>query len=87
MSERLEQAISRLKQLPESLLQQVSDFIDVLTDEQVQNTVIDNPDAQLSKAWVQWFEAIDRIEITPTESDSDYQQLLLSKYRQQGLEL
>jgi hypothetical protein len=82
-----EAAIAKLQQLPESLLQQVSDFIDHLADRQVQSAAIDNPDAQPSKAWVQWFEAVDHLEITPTESVNNYQQLLLSKYRQQGLEL
>lgn len=82
-----ENTIAKLQQLPESLLQQVSDFIDLLTDRQVQSTSIDHPDAQPPKAWAQWFEAVDRLEITPTATDSDYQQLILSKYRQQGLEL
>jgi hypothetical protein len=82
-----ETTIAKLQQLPESLLQQVSDFIDHLTDRQVQSTTIDNPDAQISRAWAEWFEAVDRLEITQTESVNDYQQLLLFKYRQQGLEL
>jgi hypothetical protein len=82
-----ETTIAKLQQLPESLLQQVNDFIDLLTDRQIQSTAIDNSDDQLSEAWTRWFEAVDRLEITPTESVNNYQQLLLSKYRQQGLEL
>jgi hypothetical protein len=82
-----ETTIAKLQQLPESLLQKVSDFIDLLADRQVQGTAIDNPDDQPSEAWTRWFEAVDRLEITPAESVNDYQKLLLSKYRQQGLEL
>lgn len=82
-----ETAITKWQRLPEPLLQQVSDFIDVLTDRQQRSTVIANPQSELTEAWVKWFESIDRLEVMPTESVSDYQQFLLSKYRQQGLEL
>lgn len=51
-----ETTIAKLQQLPESLLQQVSDFIDLLADRQAESTAIGNPDDQLSEAWMQWFE-------------------------------
>ncbi|PSB22198.1 hypothetical protein C7B65_02010 [Phormidesmis priestleyi ULC007] len=82
-----EATIAKLQQLPEPLLQQVSDFIDVLTETQQQSLAIGNPQDQLTEAWMRWFESVDRLEVTPIESVSDYQQLLLTKYRQQGLEL
>ncbi len=82
-----EATITKLQELPEPLLQQVSDFIDILTDRQQHSTAISNPQSELAEAWVQWFEAVERLEVISTESASDYQQLLLSKYRQQGLEL
>ena len=82
-----ESAIAKLQQLPEPLLQQVSDFIDLLQEQQRHITAIDTPQGELSEAWAQWFEAVDRLEVIPTESVSAYQQLLLTKYRQQGLEL
>lgn len=86
-----ETAIAKLLQLPEPLLQQVSDFIDLLTDGQhsatLSNPQTDNTQSKLTEAWAQWFEAVDRSEITPTEPVKDYHQLLLAKYRQQGLEL
>jgi hypothetical protein len=41
----------------------------------------------LAKAWEKWFENVDLLKITPTEPVSEYQQLLLNKYREQGLEL
>ncbi len=82
-----ETAIAKLQQLPELLLQKVSDFIDLLTDRQQHSLAIDNPKGELSEAWERWFESVDQLEVIPSESASDYQQLLLAKYRQQGLEL
>jgi hypothetical protein len=82
-----ETAIAKLQQLPESLLQKVSDFIDLLTNRQQHSLAIDNPKGELAEAWARWFESVDHLEATPTGSVSDYQQLLLAKYRQQGLEL
>ena len=82
-----EAAIAKLQQLPESLLQQVSDFIDVLTDKQQHGTAIGHPQSGLAEAWARWFESVDCLEVSPIESASNYQQLLLTKYRQQGLEL
>jgi hypothetical protein len=82
-----ETTVAKLQKLPESLLQQVSDFIDLLTDMQQHNTAICSSQRELTEAWAQWFEAVDRLEVSPTEPASNYQQLLLAKYRQQGLEL
>ncbi|MEJ6482736.1 hypothetical protein N0Y54_15605 [Nostoc punctiforme UO1] len=44
------------------------------------------PDKTLVGKWSQWFKAVDSLEVSPPESVSNYQQLLLDKYRQQGLE-
>lgn len=82
-----ETAIAKLQQLPESLLQEVSDFIDLLTDGQQHSTAINHREGERAEAWARWFESVDRLEVTPTESLSDYQKFLLTKYRQQGLEL
>lgn len=82
-----ETTISKLQQLPDSLLQQVSDFIDFLMYRRQHSTVIDEKQDEFSEAWAQWFESVDHLEVTPTDSVSSYQQHLLSKYRQQGLGL
>jgi len=82
-----ETAIAKLQELPEPLLQQVSDFIDGLTDRQQHGTAISNSQSERAEAWARWFESVNRLEVTPTGSASDYQKLLLTKYRQQGLEL
>jgi hypothetical protein len=81
-----ETAIAKLQQLPDSLLQQVSDFIDFLIYRR-HSTVIDDHRDELAEAWTRWFESVDHLEVTSTDSVSNYQQHLLSKYRQQGLEL
>ncbi|MEG4997126.1 hypothetical protein [Microcoleus sp. B4-D4] len=41
----------------------------------------------IAKAWAKWFEEVDRLEVMTNQPKSEYQQLLLNKYRQQGLEL
>ena len=41
-----------------------------------------------AEAWAKWFESVEQLEATSTETPvKEYQQLLLEKYRQQGLEL
>ncbi|MBN3909357.1 MAG: DUF2281 domain-containing protein [Nostoc sp. NMS1] len=82
-----ETAIAKLQQLSEPLLQEVTDFIDfVIQKHQVKNAD-SQPDETLVEKWSQWFEAVDSLEVSPPEPVSNYQQLLLNKYRQQGLEL
>jgi len=80
-----ETTIAKLLQLPEPLLQQVSDFIDFLNYKQQHSNIDDNPQSKLAEAWARWFDAVERLEATPIESTSDYQKLVLSKYRQQGI--
>ena len=80
-------AIAKLQQLSEPLLQQVSDFIDFVIHKHQAEITDSQPDETLVGAWSKWFEAVDRLDVTPLEPASNYQQLLLNKYRQQGLEL
>lgn len=82
-----ETAIAKLQQLPEPLLQEINDFIDFITHNHQVETVNHTLDGDRSTAWAQWFEATDGLEITPTAPTGEYQQQLLSKYRQQGLNL
>ena len=79
-----ETTIAKLTQLPEPLLQQVNDFIDRLMPHSNGNS---KPEDAIAEIWAHWFEAGDQLESVPPETTSDYQQLLLTKYRQQGLEL
>lgn len=83
-------AIAKLQQLPEPLLQQVSDFIDLLAHQATltgEKTTNQTPEADIAQAWARWFECVDRLEVAPNNLTSNYQQLLLTKYRQQGLKL
>lgn len=41
----------------------------------------------ITEVWTQWFEAVEQLETVTFEPESNYQQLLLNKYRQQGLDL
>ena len=82
-----ETTIAKLQQLPEPLLQQVSDFIDFVIHNQQHSTANNKPNVDVTQVWVRWFESVKILDVTPTEPASDYQQLLLAKYRQQGLEL
>lgn len=80
-------AIVKLQQLSEPLLQEVSDFIDFVIHKHQVAITDSQPDESLIEAWSQWFEAVDRLDITPLEPVNNYQQLLLNKYRQQSLDL
>jgi len=81
-----EAAIAKLKQLPDSLLQQVNDFMDFLIHQRYQ-TITNGRKDELVEAWEKWFDAVDQLDVLPDESVSDYQKHLVSKYRKQGLEL
>lgn len=86
-----ESAIAKIQQLPESLVQEIIDFIDFITRNRQAKTAIDSLEGDRAKVWVHWFEAVDGLEIAPenppTPPTSEYQQRLLNKYREQGLKL
>lgn len=82
-----ETTIAKLQQLPEPLLQEVNDFIDFITHKHQYRTANGKSQSDTAQAWALWFESVDCLEVTPIEPSSEYQQLLLNKYRQQGLEL
>ena len=78
-------AIAKLQKLPEPLLQEVSDFIDFISQKHLAKTAESQSKEKLVEAWLKWFEGVDRLEVIPTEPANEYQQLLSDKYRQQGL--
>ena len=82
-----ETAIAKLQQLSEPLLQEVTDFIDFVIHKHQVKIADSEPDEPFVGKWSQWFEAVDSLNVSPPEPVSNYQQLLLNKYRQQGLEL
>lgn len=80
-------AIAKLQQLSEPLLQEVSNFIDFVIHKHQAEITDSLPDKMIVGEWSRWFEAVDLLDVTPPEPASNYQQLLLNKYRQQGLDL
>jgi hypothetical protein len=82
-----ETAISKLHQLPEPLLQEVNDFIDFIAQKHQSQLIKSHSQETLEEKWLQWFQAVDALEVSPPQSVSTYPELLLSKYRQQGLDL
>ena len=80
-------AITKLQTLPEPLLEEINNFIDFIIHKHQPVTVDFKPETPLSEAWTQWFESVDGLEQNSTEPTSEYQQHLLTKYRQQGLTL
>lgn len=41
----------------------------------------------LREAWHQWFEETNRLEVIPSQPTTEFEELLMEKYRQQGLDL
>jgi hypothetical protein len=82
-----ETAIAKLDQLPEPLLQEISDFIDFIIHKHQPKPVDRSPENPRSETWAEWFKEVDRLEVTPTKPTSEYQQHLIHKYQQQGLDL
>lgn len=72
-----ETAIEKLQKLPDSLLQQVSDFIDFLIYRHRKTTTVDTQENTLAEEWEIWFEAVDHLPIKSFEDIDDCQQHLL----------
>ncbi|WP_204137893.1 hypothetical protein [Halomicronema sp. CCY15110] len=82
-----ETAIAKIQQLPDALVQEIIHFIDSITHNHQAKVTSDSLESDRSEAWTRWFQVTDSLETTPTASISEYQQHLLIKYRQQGLDL
>ena len=79
-------AIAKLQQLSEPLLQEVNDFIDFVIHKH-RPEIDSQPDEKLRQKWLQWFDEVERLDVISPAPTSNYQQLLQGKYRKQGLEL
>jgi hypothetical protein len=82
-----ETVFSKLHKLPESLIQEVNDFIDFIAHKHQSKIIHGQPETPLGETWSQWFKAVDDLVVNPSEPEITYPQLLLNKYRQQGLDL
>lgn len=64
-------AIAKLQQLPESLVQEIIDFIDFITRNRQAKAAIDSLEGDRSGGWSRWFEATDSLEsVRSLSSDS-----------------
>ena len=79
--------IAKLQQLSELLLQEVNDFIDFIIHKYQGEISNSRSDEILIERWSQWFETVEKLDVSPSDSINNYQQLLINKYQQQGLEL
>jgi len=80
-----EAAIAKLQQLSEPSLEKANQLLDSLLQEQHKQN---SPSQETFKAkWEKWFAQVDQLEVSPNSSPDDYEQHLVSKYRQQGLDL
>lgn len=79
--------IAKLQRLSEPLLQEVNDFIDFIIHKHHSEISNSQCDEILAGRWSQWFETVEKLDVNPSESINNYQQILLNKYQQQGLEL
>lgn len=69
-----ESAIAKIQQLPESLVQEIIDFIDFITRNRQAKTAIDSLEGDRAKVWVHWFEAVDGLEICPRKPTNNTNQ-------------
>ena len=65
-------AIAKLQQISESLLQEVSDFIDFVIHKHQAEITDSQPDETIVKVWSQWFEDVDRLDVISPEPTSNY---------------
>lgn len=79
--------IAKLQRLSEPLLQEVNDFIDFIIYKYQGEISNSQSDAILIEKWSQWFETVEKLDVNPSDPINNYQQLLINKYQQQGLEL
>lgn len=79
--------ITKLNNLPEALLQQVNDFIDLVALRDQSRLMSGSSQEEFGHVWERWFEVTNQLDVTPARTTREYQELLLEKYRQQGLDL
>jgi len=80
-----EAAIAKLQQLSEPSLEKANQLLDSLLQEQHKQN---SPSQETFKAkWEKWFAQVDQLEVSPNSSPDEYEQHLVSKYRQQGLDV
>lgn len=82
-----EVAITKLKQLSEPSLEKANQLLDSLLQEQQTQNQNTTSQETLKAKWEKWFAEVEQLEVSPESSPDKYEQHLLNKYRQQGLDL
>jgi hypothetical protein len=77
----------KLFQLPDEILKEVDSFIDFMIARHQLAVKSSNLSDDVAPKWQQWFDEVDRLEMIPHEPVNEYQEAILDKYRQQGLDL
>jgi hypothetical protein len=77
----------KLFQLPDEILKEVDSFIDFMILRHQLEVKSSNLSDDVVPKWQQWFDEVDRLELIPHEPVNEYQEALLDKYRNQGLDL
>lgn len=79
--------ISKLDQLPDSLVQEVNEFIDFVIYKNQLEIIENKSETTLAEKWSKWFQNLNQLNINPSQINNNYSDLLIDKYRQQGLNL
>jgi hypothetical protein len=82
-----EMTAAKLLQLPDGILREVDSFIDFMIMKHQLEVKSGDFSADVTPKWQQWFDEVDRLEMIAHEPVNEYQEALLDKYRQQGLNL
>ncbi|MBD2148950.1 hypothetical protein H6F44_02230 [Pseudanabaena sp. FACHB-1277] len=77
----------KLFQLPDEILKEVDSFIDFMIMRHQLEVKSSNLSDGVAPKWQQWFDEVDRLELIPHEPVNEYQEAILDKYRNQGLDL
>jgi chemotaxis regulatin CheY-phosphate phosphatase CheZ len=82
-----EAAIAKLQQLSEPSLEKANQLLDSLLKEQHNQNQNTSSQETLKAKWEKWFTKVDQLEVSPNSSSEEYEQHLVNKYRQQGLDV
>jgi len=80
-----EAAIAKLRQLSDPSLEKANQLLDSLLQEQDKQDSLSQE--TLKVKWEKWFAEVDQLEVSPDCSPDEYEQHLVNKYRQQGLDI
>ena len=90
MMQQTNQLLQQIEGLTATEINLVIDFVNFLQYQKLtksQSPISSAFEMDFSQFWEQWFAEVQELELVLAEPVSEYEQGLLAKYRQQGLEL